>query len=324
MINIKDIKTVDGWRHATQNINHITIQMYISRLCNYSCPYCTHRDNTEKYKTFDEYIQMMDDIYEQVKDKDLIDFSFFGGEPTIVPNFNKIIDHILSNYPNTYVTITSNGSQPLSWWKTLEKWKNRIHCFMSYQHNSTKNLNEFMEKMRWLYDQKYLYYLAVMLENEKEEEIKDVIKIFLEDPKLSKKLTYASIDFNFNEKYREIESLFGNLNYKNVLNEQEYALKVELTNDETIYFNDHMIFKTLNLHHFKYFKCLVGKEHILLDSNGDIYMCLSHILSDKKPLGNMFKDKSKIRELANSNGQICIFDECVSELWIKKERIINI
>ena len=136
MIKINDIKVVDGWRHATQNIDHITIQMYISRICNYSCPYCTHRDNSEKYKTFEEYIELIDMIYESVKDKEMIDFSFFGGEPTIVPRFVEIIDHILSSYSNTYITITSNGSQPLEWWKLLEKWKGRIHCFMSYQENA--------------------------------------------------------------------------------------------------------------------------------------------------------------------------------------------
>lgn len=323
MISVKDIKIVDGWRHVTQSVNHITIQMYISRKCNYKCSYCTHRDNSETYKTFEEYIDLMDMLYESVKTKDVIDFSFFGGEPTIIPRFNEILDHILNKYPNTYVTITSNGSQPLKWWKQLEKWTGRIHCFMSYQYAFTKSLDEYMEKMIWLYDHNFLYYLAVMLENENEYDVIKSIKTLLGNDKLATKLTYASIDFNFNEKYNSIKDLFGRMDY-NVLQEQDYALKITLLNGDDIYYNDHMLFKTHGLHHFKYFRCLVGKEHILLDSNGDIYMCLSHILSDVKPLGNVYKDKDKIKELSESNGQICLFDECVSELWIKKERIINI
>lgn len=322
-IKVSDIKTVDGWRHSEYpDINHITIQMYLSRICNYSCSYCTHRDNSEKYKTFEEYINLMDKIYDSVSQCDSIDFSFFGGEPTIVPRFNEIVDHILTKYDKAYVTITSNASQPLSWWKTLEKWKGRIHCFISYQHNSTVNLDKFVEKMHWLYDNDFLYYLAVMLENEREEEIKQVINKFINDTKISKKLTYASIDFNFNEKYADIENLFGQLDYT-VLSNQKYALKVELKNGDTIYFNDHMSFKTLNLHKFKYFRCNVGREHILLDSNGDIYLCLSHILSDSPPKGNIYNDEI-LKELVESDGTICIFDECVSELWIKKERIANI
>lgn len=323
MIDIKDIKSVDGWRHANnESLNHISVQMYISRICNHSCPYCTHKDNSEQYKTYDEYINMMDVIYEAVGHKDMVDFSFFGGEPTIVPNFLEIIEYILTNFENSYITLTSNGSQPMEWWQQLEKWKGRIHCFMSYQHNAITDLDEYIRKMRWLYDNDFLYFLAVMLENEKEDEVKEAIKVFLLDDKLQRKLTYASIDFDFNENYSDIRELFGHLDYT-VFDDQEYALKVELTNGETHYFNDHMLFKTLNLHHFKYFRCDVGKDHILLDSNGDIYVCLSHILSDQPPVGNIYTNNT-LKELADSNGTICTFDECVSELWIKKERLMRI
>jgi len=322
-VEIKNIKRVNGWRSATQpNISHVTVQMYLSRICNYQCSYCSHRDNTEEFKTFDEYIELMNIIYDSVGHNDVVDFSFFGGEPTIVPRFDEILDYILRTFPNSYITLTSNGSQSLEWWKKLEKWSGRIHCFMSYQHAQNKSLDEYIKKMRWLKDKGFLYFLSIMLENDNVLGVKSAIKRFKADEKLKSNLTYASIDFDFNEEYDDIKSIMAELDY-NIMNEQEYALKVDLISGESIYFNDHMSFKTLNLHKFKYFRCNVGKENILLDSNGDIYVCLSHILSDKQPLGNVYTD-NKLTELANGQGVICEFDECVSEIWIKKERIMGL
>ena len=325
-IKIKDIVHVDGWRHvANPEVEHITVQMYITRRCNHTCPYCTHMDNTEKFKTFEEYIELMDLIYDAVGEKDLIDFSFFGGEPTIVPRFNEIIDYILSKWDNTYVTLTTNASMSIEWWKTLEKWKGRIHCFISYQHNSNKQrpLEVYIEKMKYLDSIGFTYYISVMLENECEDEIKEVIKRFVTIPEISKYLTYASIDFTgVTEKYAGIEELFHHIDYQ-VFEEQDFALELTLKNGEIIHVNDHMPFKIYQLNKFKYFKCQVGHEHILLDSNGDIYVCLSHILSDQAPIGNVYT-KNVLNELAFGDGRICTFDECVSELWIEKERILNI
>jgi len=318
-----DIKHLIGWRAAHEpNLKHITVQMYLTRRCNYQCSYCTHHDNTEEFKSFEEYKTLMDLIYRSVGDRDVLDISFFGGEPTIVPCFVQIVDYILDTYPNTYITLTSNGSMPLSFWQQLKRHSGRIHCFMSYQHNSTRDLDEFIRKMEWLHENDFLYFLSIMLENENENQIKDAIRLF-KTSSIRDKLTYASIDFNFNPAYEDIKHLFGSLDYT-VIDDQEYALKATLLDDSVVYFNDHMQFKTLDLHHFKYFRCYVGRDHILLDSNGDVYYCFSHILSDKAPLGNVYTDENILRDLANSNGTICTFDECVSDIWIEKDRIMGL
>ena len=314
----RDIKHLIGWRAETQSdIRHITVQMYLTRKCNYQCIYCTHHDNTESFKTFKEYKDLIDLIYDQVGHNDVVDFSFFGGEPTIVPCFVELMDYLLSTYKNTYVTLTSNGSQPLEFWKKLKQHSGRIHCFMSYQHANTKSLSDYITKMEWLYDHNFLYFVSVMLENENEDEIKKAINI-LRQSRIANKLTYASIDFNFNPKYEDIKYLFGNLDYT-VIESQNYALKTTLNDGTVYYFNDHMSFKTYNLHHFKYFRCYVGRDHILLDSNGDVYYCFSHILSNKKALGNIYHNKDILKRLSKSNGTICMFDECVSDIWIEKE-----
>jgi MoaA/NifB/PqqE/SkfB family radical SAM enzyme len=92
----------------------------IGKRCNYDCTYCeaAHHNNYSSHASLSELIQTFNFIkswtalYDQHRKNpvDHININFTGGEPTINPNFWKLVDYITQIDNSVRLSLTTNGS----------------------------------------------------------------------------------------------------------------------------------------------------------------------------------------------------------------------
>lgn len=94
------------------------IEWNMGKRCNFNCSYCdefTH-DNKSNHLPFEVAKKTIDKIREKTVDKK-IKINLTGGEPTVNPDIEKIINYMYDN--NIDVGITTNGSRTLDFYKKI-------------------------------------------------------------------------------------------------------------------------------------------------------------------------------------------------------------
>lgn len=125
--------------------------MASDRLCNYKCHYCPawlkagdyHQGRKAGFPSDDEirtFLDNLENVY--LANGRKLHMVLSGGEPTIHPMFPEIVARCK---PHGVVSMTSNGSRPLNWWKSLPALPSGIN--MSLHHETTD-----IEKVNLLVD----------------------------------------------------------------------------------------------------------------------------------------------------------------------------
>jgi MoaA/NifB/PqqE/SkfB family radical SAM enzyme len=99
----------------------------IGRRCNYDCTYCeaTRHDNKSPHHSLDElkttfeFIKSWTEIYNSHRAIHTTNINFTGGEPTVNPNFWKLVDYV-KQY-NFNLSLTTNGAWNKKHTKTISE-----------------------------------------------------------------------------------------------------------------------------------------------------------------------------------------------------------
>ena len=99
----------------------------IGRRCNYDCSYCgaTRHDNHSPHHGFNElkitfdFIKTWTNIYNTQRLSSTTTINFTGGEPTVNPNFWKLVDHVKQH--NFNIGLTTNGAWNKKHTKTISE-----------------------------------------------------------------------------------------------------------------------------------------------------------------------------------------------------------
>lgn len=111
-----------------------TVSWILNRACNYNCSYCwSHgRSDTPDYRPLPVVVHTIDEIKRQARARgyNSFHFSFSGGEPTMHPDFLKIVEHYCRdtencNYQSTHMT--TNLSRGPRWWKNYVDATKDVH-----------------------------------------------------------------------------------------------------------------------------------------------------------------------------------------------------
>lgn len=120
--------------------------------CNFRCTYCPDGLNLGSLQElpFENIIKFFNSLKMIAPNKKII-FAFSGGEPTYHPQFIEIIKFLSNN--GCEITLTTNGSQTLKWWKEAEPYID--HLVISYHVGWTKKeklskVIEFLTKTTWV------------------------------------------------------------------------------------------------------------------------------------------------------------------------------
>lgn len=100
------------------------VSWLLGRYCNYRCSYCWPyaRSDVKDYRPYELNRMTIDEIKRQSRERGFnsFHFSFSGGEPTVYPDYLKLLNHYATDTDNCNyqsVHMTSNISQSLNWFE---------------------------------------------------------------------------------------------------------------------------------------------------------------------------------------------------------------
>ena len=100
------------------------VSWLLGRFCNYKCSYCWPyaRSDTKDYRPYELNALTIDEIKRQSRERKFnsFHFSFSGGEPTVYPDYLRLLEHYSNDTVNCNyqsVHMTSNISQGLRWFE---------------------------------------------------------------------------------------------------------------------------------------------------------------------------------------------------------------
>ena len=136
--------------------DYLNIDFMVSNICNYSCKYCYLGSNEGDMKfpnkldtLIDSVIHMLN-IYQKDIGKKEIKFEITGGEPTLWPELDKFSSAIKEYNNAINIAITTNGSQPINWWRENSKSFDEIHLSL---HSLEGNVTNMIEVADYLYNE---------------------------------------------------------------------------------------------------------------------------------------------------------------------------
>lgn len=115
--------------------HHIRIEFMVSNVCNYQCRYCDPHAYGGDFRwtnDTDLLIKNFKHLLKFYKDngKRSAEINLLGGEPTLWPDLGKFVKSLKDEF-DIAVTMTSNGSRTIRWWKANAKLFDKI--MFSYQ-----------------------------------------------------------------------------------------------------------------------------------------------------------------------------------------------
>lgn len=126
---------------------YFSINWALMNSCNYKCHYC-HSDlnsGSINFPSYDVVIKFVNKIIEHSKKNGLTPyFEFGGGEVTLLKYFGDLIKYI--SYNDGLISIISNGSKSLNWWKKNIHYLNGVS--LSYHVNDIKNELHFINVLK--------------------------------------------------------------------------------------------------------------------------------------------------------------------------------
>lgn len=121
----------------------MTIDWYVGKRCNFSCSYCADfiHDNYSAHVPFEKMKIFVDKIVSIYKTN--IHWSLTGGEPTLNPDFLKLVEYLQDKKHD--VSVCTNGSRSLDYLYEMYKFVDTIVLSLHFEHISSK-LDSYVDK----------------------------------------------------------------------------------------------------------------------------------------------------------------------------------
>jgi organic radical activating enzyme len=196
------IEINNNWRDEVLNID-----INLGNYCNYKCWYCWPGSNSGTHKfpninVIKKNISHFINYYKEHTNKKVFDVHFCGGEPTHWKDFPEFIKFLKDNF-NCLISMTSNGSKKLDWWKQNAKYFDRIH--LSCHHEFVK-IDEYRDLCDYLYEQNVVISVSVMMDPRAWDKCLDLVE-YLKGSKRKWTIRYVELidsDIDYTEDQKKI------------------------------------------------------------------------------------------------------------------------
>ena len=259
----------------------------LHNLCNYRCVYCP--PNLNNGTTDNVSLKDVQNFYYSLKphvnNKKII-IAFSGGEPTMHPEFIKMIKFLSEN--GCEICMTSNGSRQLDWWLEAEPYID--HLVISYhpqwcKEGKLKQVIDFLYQTTWVN-------LDLMMIPEFWDKAINFGEYFKNKENIA--VTYLPIQQDFGHGSKglitysndQLEFLKNPPNYWGTFNPVEAKLSkcrgffgkgLRYVEDEAgIAPLDYKNIIANDLNRFYGYECYLGQESLIIEVNGDIYNAYCH------------------------------------------------
>lgn len=263
--------------------------------CNFKCPYCPlfEETNALEFQPLNILIKIWNNLFEKIQSSNLkITLNISGGEPTIYPNFFKLLQYFITKVSKIHVS-TNLSFNPYDFLNL--KFPTNTICFHATFHPSCMSVDDFI---------KNLVPLKQYLINESVEFVAD--KNNLENQKMIiKKINDCGIKVKFLFLKFIGQDLPDKKNYTNakiINSEREIKTIQKIRAEQIVKGSDYEIAKKGPFGK----KCLAGYKSIYILPNGNITRCAL----DPTYLWNIFD-----RDIINlyQEPQICKQKICPSQ-----------
>ena len=131
--------------------SYLHISYSFTNTCNYDCNYCwpVSKSGTNRFPDYDLLIKNMDHllgIYRNHFNKKTIRMNILGGEPTLWPKLGNFVQWCHSEY-NCRVTMSSNGSRTLRWWKEYCRYFDDIQISVHHEYANLSHIKEVLDEI---------------------------------------------------------------------------------------------------------------------------------------------------------------------------------
>lgn len=132
-----------------------SVLWFLSKTCNFDCSYCptTIHDRKPPSKGFEDIIKGIDNIFNSGWKN--VKFSFWGGEPTLFPNYLEICKYLYDN--NCEVITTTNGSRDKKYLAELNKYSNLSISI----HKEWVKTEKMYETLKYISDNRNTHWIMV-------------------------------------------------------------------------------------------------------------------------------------------------------------------
>lgn len=283
MGQIKPIRIIN-----TDFDDYLNVSYAFTNTCNYNCNYCypPSKEGTHRFPDYDILVKNLDhmlDIYKTHFNKKNIRINLLGGEPTLWPKLGEFAQHCHTRH-NCRVTMNTNGSRTLRWWKEYAQYFDDIqisvhHEFVDVSHvinvldeiYSTGNVmtaaQVLMDPLHW---NKCMSIMNQLLKHDTPWLVKARVVMDIDDKNIRPEYTKEQLKFFENKvkKYPPIEYIQRMKQLNKI--EQEESSAILVFNDGTRKpYNTLEIWKN-HWHKFYNWKCNLGVDRIVIQANGDI------------------------------------------------------
>lgn len=181
--------------------------------CNYDCFFCGDENKLGKvgWYDLDTNKKLVDSIVSSAGDKPLW-IQFTGGEPTLYPKFIELLEYVKSK--NVMVSIISNGSRTIRYWKELRDRANIDILTITFHSQQKANYKHIAELTNLFIEQETVTLVAVTY-------VKDSIDYAIEGIEYLKENTACCISTNAMDivPYNIDENTVGKEKFDKLLNE---------------------------------------------------------------------------------------------------------
>lgn len=145
----QDVKAIQIVNSDYDEYLHVSYSF--TNTCNYDCNYCwpVSKAGTHRFPDYDLLIKNMDHmlgIYRNHFNKKTIRMNLLGGEPTLWPRLGEFVEWCHTKY-NCRVTMSSNGSRTLRWWKEYCHYFDDIQISVHHEYADLNHIKNVLDEI---------------------------------------------------------------------------------------------------------------------------------------------------------------------------------
>lgn len=267
--------------------DYLHVSYSFTNVCNYDCNYCYpgSKAGTSRFPDYDLLIKNLDHLlgtYRTYFNKKIIRMHIIGGEPTLWPRLGEFVQWCHDNY-QCRVTMASNGSRTLRWWKEYAKYFDDIQISVHHEYADLQHIKDVLDT---IYAEGHVMTAAqVLLDPLHWDKCETILNDLIEHPipwLVKSRVVMDLADKNIREEYSETQLDFLEDKVKR-LPPQEYIERMKATgkiqeatdavlvfpDGTTEHYNTFKIWKN-HWHSFYGWECNLGVDRVTIQATGEI------------------------------------------------------
>lgn len=305
----------------------LQINWVVSRKCNYSCSYCTVKNNAAPISDR----SVIDRVAAEVKKIAIrnIHVVLTGGEPTIDPNYFYILDALLAAadpISSFRITTITNLGMPGGYFKELAgKYSAYNHClrFCVSYHYEHADLNRFIENVEIIgglgFEVKAQLLMHPIFMPDMRKIFDRLRQLRMKNIKIEPKVVRENFGTLPDKRYSRDDMAWIKQNYQLVSEQKNIAMDCILKNGEItrkLYSANELI--AMKMNKFKGMLCNAGVNMISIDEKGDVSGAVCFRGDTSRYKINIIRDDNPFSKV--SGPVVCPFKSCgcLADLEIPK------